>query len=364
MIESLLSPPVPMAADEFYKALISVSGVLLGIAFAAMLFILQSGFSSFKYSRRMFVVLYLHFGRQLLFSLSYLTLAPFFILFFPTTPEFISFVYFFYAGFFIMATLDYSKEEGYITTLNSHKYVPRHYGKIRSYFRYINNRGFLRNLFQLTPVFLIIVYPYVLSSDAGFNLILSTQAMFYSCLNILAYTLFKVTKFVPEFFFFTDVEFKSSEPVEKDELYDSSKEKIIKEKSLLKEYLIKHGVTELDDQYPRQFLNGELKIYFLTANNDPCSHFNIYIDVKNATPHEMKSEVAKYAYHFSSKLLSSKVDINSFVLSFHVTLASDSSRNLFFRFRRSEFEQMVNTYKGDPMGMFEMKNVCIDELFR
>ena len=82
-MDFILNPPTPIELDEFYKTLLSVSGVMFGIAFAAMLFVLQSGFTTFKFSRRMFLELYLHFGRQLLYSLAYLTAAPFIILYFP-----------------------------------------------------------------------------------------------------------------------------------------------------------------------------------------------------------------------------------------------------------------------------------------
>ncbi len=146
-MDVILNPPLPIAIEEFYKTLLSVSGVLFGIAFAAMLFVLQSGFSSFKFSRRMFLELYLHFGRQLLYSLAYITASPFLVLFFPNSAVAVSWLYGLYFIFFLNATLDYAKEEGYIITIHSKKYVPSHYGRRRAYFRYIANRGVLKKHF-------------------------------------------------------------------------------------------------------------------------------------------------------------------------------------------------------------------------
>ena len=40
---------------EFYKTLLSVSGVLFGHAFGGMLFILQTGFTTFTFSRKIFL---------------------------------------------------------------------------------------------------------------------------------------------------------------------------------------------------------------------------------------------------------------------------------------------------------------------
>ncbi|EJL7832887.1 hypothetical protein NM001_004312, partial [Vibrio vulnificus] len=205
-MESLLEPTLPVNIQSFYAMLVSVAGVLLGIGFAAMLFILQSGFTSFKYSRRMYVLLYLYFGKQVLLSLAYLTLLPFLVLYLPGSSQVTAFVQFVFCVFFLVNTLDYAREEGYIITLNSHKFVPRQYGSIRRYFRYIGNRGALRNAVHLVPPFFVALYPYILSSKNGLTLELSEIAMFYSCLLVLCYTLFKLTMFIPEFFSFTDTE--------------------------------------------------------------------------------------------------------------------------------------------------------------
>lgn len=363
-MDVILNPPLPIAIEEFYKTLLSVSGVLFGIAFAAMLFVLQSGFSSFKFSRRMFLELYLHFGRQLLYSLAYLTAAPFLVLFFPDSLAAVSWLYGLYFIFFLNATLDYAKEEGYILTIHSTKYVPSHYGRIRTYFRYIANRGVLRNIFFLLPVVLIITYPYVISLVNTGTLYLTKAAVFYSCLLPLLYTLYKITKFIPEFFVFTGMEMSARSQEPSEERSEEEKQQNIIEKRALKEYLINHGMFELDRITPRKFIDGEISVNFLDKNDNDVAWFNIDVNIYNATPKQIRNNVLSYAHALAKRLYESKVSINTFVFSFHIRIEKQSSRNMFFRMSRNELEKVFALGRDQPEDMAGLKNVLFDELFR
>ncbi|EMC4027156.1 hypothetical protein VDT04_003475 [Vibrio cholerae] len=363
-MESLLTPTLPSNINSFYEMLVSVAGVLLGIGFAAMLFILQSGFSSFKFSRRMFVMLYLYFGKQVLLSLAYLTIMPFLVLYLADSKQLIAFIHLLFCLFFLVSALDYAKEEGYINTIQGHKFVPSKYGKFRSYFRYIYNRGLLRNIVHLFPPIFVVLYPYILSFKSSFTLELTETAMFYSCLLVLAYTLFKLTMFVPEFFTFTDMEFQSAHMFSEGEaISDESKDKNEKELELLKKYLVNHGVSELSPMSPLAFMDGELTANLISSNNG-VAHFNFYVRIHNATPPMVREQVANYGYQFANCLLNSKTDITQYVMSFHVQIATDKQRNLFFRFDRHDFEQAKVKNINNPMCIYDLKNVCIDELFR
>jgi MFS family permease len=363
-LDSVLNPPLPIALDEFYKTLLSVSGVLFGIAFAAMLFVLQSGFASFKFSRRMFLELYLHFGRQLLYSLAYLTAAPFVILFFSDSTHLISWLYALYLVYFLNATLDYAKEEGYILMLHSNKFVPRHYGRIRSYFRYIKNRGVLRNLLFLFPVILFLVYPYVISVHESLSLYLTKTAVFYSCLIPLLYTLYKTTKFIPEFFMYTGMELSSNAKEPGQEKTEEEKQKNRIEKVALKEYLSNHGLSELDPATPYHFIDGDLSVFFLEDKDSSEAWFNINVNIANATPDLIRKRVLEYAHKFAKLLYMSKVEINTFVLSFHVHIGKQASRNVFFRVTRNELDKVFAPGRNEPEDMAGLKNVLFDELFR
>jgi len=363
-LDSLFNPPIPIVLGEFYKTLLSVSGVLFAIAFAAMLFVLQSGFSSFKYSRRMFLELYLHFSRQLLYTLAYLTAAPFVILYFPENTHIISWVYLLYLIHFLHATLDYAKEEGYILTLQSSRFVPRHYGRIRTYFRYIKNRGILRNAMFLFPIICFLIYPYILSVLESWSLYLTKKAVFYSCIIPLFYTLYKVTKFIPEFFTYTGMELSSHTSEVKQEKSEEEKIKILNENVALKEYLVNHGLDELNALNPYEFIDGELFINFLENKNTEEAWFNINVSITNSTPELIRAEVLKYAHRLTRLLNNSKVDINTFVLSFHIQVGGQPSRNMFFRVTRIELDNIFVAGRDEAEDMANIKNVLFDELFR
>lgn len=363
MIE-LLTPPIPTNLDDFYRTLLSVSGVLFGIAFAAMLFILQSGFTSFKYSRRMFLELYLHFGRQLLFSLAYLTAAPFVVLYFPKEGNWSTWLYFIYFVLFLNATLDYAKQEGYIQTLHSSKYVPRHFGRIRSYFRYIRNRGTLRNLLFLIPIPLLFTYPYLISIQETWTVKLSETAIFYSCVIPLFYTLYKVTKFVPDFFAYTGMEIASEDETYKNEVSEGEEQLTKNEKIALREYLISRGVEELDPLSPVKFLDGELWVQFLTDGKKREAWFNINVNIDDSTPEIVRREVLSYAYRLLKHLYESKVDINTFVTSFHISIADQKTRNIFIRANRGELSKIYFAGRNEPEDFAGLEHVMFNALFR
>lgn len=363
-MDVILNPPLPITLEEFYKTLLSVSGVLFGIAFAAMLFVLQSGFSSFKFSRRMFLELYLHFGRQLLYSLAYLTSAPFLVLFFSDSSQAISWLYALYFVYFLNATLDYAKEEGYILTILSSKYVPRHYGRIRTYFRYIKNRGLLRNILFLFPVISFLVYPYVLAIYEAGSLYLTKTAVFYSCLIPLLYSLYKITKFIPEFFIYTGIEMSSSSNELSKEQTEDEKQKNIIENRALKEYLNNHGLIELNPATPCRFIDGELSVNFLDQKDNGEAWFNINVSITNTTPEQVRGKIIEYAHALAKRLRESKVAINTFVLSFHIRIGNQSSRNMFFRMSRNDLDKMFAFGRDNPEDMADLKNVLFDELFR
>jgi len=366
MHDFFLNPPglADFQYIEFYKTLLSVSGVLFGLAFGGMLFILQSGFTTFTFSRKMFLRLYLHFGRQILFGLAFLTTLPFFILYFPSAgnTQVVSVIYFIFLSLFLNVTLDYAKEQGYIKTLFSKKFVPKHYGRIRTYFRYIKNRGFLVNLLFLYPVIFILIYPYIISYTETQSCWLTKKSLFYSCMLILGYCLLKITKFIPDFFNYTEMEIEAqSQP---SELSEDEKTKNLKEKQHLKLFLLDRGIQELDPIEEIEFLDGNLAVNFLESKDNSEAWFNISIDVNNETPDIIRDETYQYACRFLSLINDSLTDINSFVLSFHIRIEKGNSRNIFIRTSRSELKSIfapgINCMDQIP----SLKNILIDELFR
>jgi len=179
---------------------------------------------------------------------------------------------------------------------------------------------------------------------------------------ILGYCLLKITKFIPEFFKYTEIEIEAqSQP---SELSEDQKTKNLKEKQHLKLFLLDRGIQELDPLNEINFIDGKLSINFLESNDNSEAWFNIPIDVNNATPEAIRKETFQYACNLLSLINDSLTDINSFVLSFHIRIAKSNSRNIFIRTNRNELKSIfvpgINCVDQIP----KLKNVLIDELLR
>ena len=363
MIELLLNPPVPSSYPDFFSSLLTVSGILFGLTFAGLIFILQSGFGSFTYSRRMILLIYLHFGRQLLYSLAYLTFMPFIFLFFPIKLGFISGVYWVFLVLFLHATLDYAKEEGHLITLNTNRFVPRRYGRVRSYFRLIRNRGFLRNIFHLLPLLFILIYPFFLSIAEHNSLKLTSRAVFYSCILILLFCLLRITAFIPEFFRYQDMELKLDLPKETEDNKETQ-ESNLRLKQALRAHMRDRQVRELDGEIPVEFLDGELSLHFLDRSANDEAFFNAFVKIKNEPPDVVREALLQYAFHLFRILNESRIELNKFVLSFHIEIAGGNSRNFFIRTTRKELDDLFESPGAEPKRILEFKNLFIDELFK
>jgi len=365
MPEPLLNPPGINDYFDYFRTLLSISGVLLGLAFTALIFVIQSGFASFKFSRRMFLELYAVFGRNLLITLSYLTLASLGVLYLGTHNRFLSIGYYLFALIFIKSLLDYYKHRGYLHTLFSTKFVPGHYGKFRSYFRYIKNLGFFSVLFLLIYLFVFTAYPIVISFNETDTFFVTTKGYFYSTLILLTYSIIQIVNFIPEFFRLSNMELESRIQTEEQATSREGTEiDYVKEKSVLSDYLTDHGFGELSALEPSGFLDGTLYVGFLHHTSTPEAWFNIMIEVRNSSVFEIRDAVCDYAYKTFKLLHNSMVDINSFVLSFHIRIEGEpSSRNIFFRSTRSELDAIL-TNRNRISAVMEIKNKLFDELFR
>lgn len=365
MFETLFNPPGINDYSDYFRTLLSISGVLLGLAFTALIFVLQSGFASFKFSRRMFLELYAVFGRNLLITLSYLTLIPLGVLYLGDHNRSLSIGYYLFALIFTKSLLDYYKHRGYLYTLFSTKFVPGHYGKFRSYFRYIKNLGFFSGVFLLIYIFVFTAYPVVISFNETNAFFLTTKGYFYSTLILLTYSIIRIVNFIPEFFKLSNMELESNIQTEAEATSREGTEiDYVKEKSVLRDYLADHGFTDLNELERSEFLDGTLYVGFLHHDNTPEAWFNIMIEVRNSSVFEIRNAVCEYTYKTLKLLYDSMVDINSFVLSFHITIEGEpSSRNIFFRSTRSELGAILAN-RNQVSAVMQIKNKLFDELFR
>lgn len=362
ILHAILNPPAPASYEEFYKSLLSVSGVLFGLAFAGLLFILQSGFSSFKYSRRMFLILYLHFGRQILYSLSYLTIIPFIVLYFPDHLKIASIIYLIFSLMILKATLDHAKEEGYLVTINSYKFVPRKYGRFRSYLRFIRNLGLLRNVFHFIPIIFVLIYPLLIAFVEHHTAVLTPKSFLYSSLFILILSLLRITFFIPEYFQLQEMEVSYNLPSD-EKLTEKKREQNLQAKQALKAYLNDRQIRELNGVVPVDFLGGELSLHFLENSDSDEAFFNVNVEIKGESPEVIRLSIFEYAYHIFRFLNESRVDINKFVLSFHIDVGDGKNRNIFIRTNRKEIVNLYSRTDTSPEKILEFENLLIDPLF-
>lgn len=349
--------------DDYFKTVLSIAGVLFGLAFAALLFVIQSGFTSFKYSRRMFLELYVHFGNGLLLSLAYLTLMPFLALFTKSHCWMASLTYLVFAVSYSRSFLNHKSHIGYIHTLNSTRFVPKHYGKIRRYFRYITNLGLLHSVFILLVLFSLFGYPIVVSYLETGTLFISEKGIFYSTLLVLILSIVKITNFIPEFFNLSNQELESKDGVVGEEGDPNVDYKI--EKEVFEKYLVAHGIAEVNIFEKVKFLDGELWLQILKTDK-PEIWCNVHISVSDVTNVQVRNEVCEYALKLIGVFSQSQVDVNSLAISFHISIEGDkkSSRNIFIRAKRSELGSIEIGSSQAVQEISKLENVLFDELFR
>jgi hypothetical protein len=364
MFENFLNPVSLHDYSDYFKTLLSISGVLLGLTFTALLFVLQSGFTSFKFSRRMFLEQYVAFGNNLLTSLSYLTLMPLGILYLGGERILLSCFYCAFGVVFIKTFLDLYRQRGYIHTLTSNAFVPEGYGKFRAYFRYIRNLGWHHVFFIILWLSLFWVYPVAISYHEVGALLLTDKGYFYSTLLILTFAVLQITFFIPQFFMLSNLEFEHRIPSE-DEDTNGGLPGVDynKERAALRTYLLDHGISELNNEV--EFLDGTLFLNFEEERKGHEAWFHVNIEVRNSGVIEIRNAVLDYAYKVFGLLSGALVDINSFVLSFHIRAGGERfTRNMFFRVTRPELREMMSGAKPPRLAVLHLKNKIIDELYR
>ncbi len=358
----ILNPSGLQNYDAYFNTVLSISGVLFGLAFAVLLFIIQSGFSSFKYSRRMFLELYVYFGEGLLISLAYLTIMPLLVLYAKNHWWAINITYAWFVLFYFKTVLGHQYQLGYIATLNTNKYVPQNYGKIRSYIRTITNLGFINNFLVLFLTIFILIYPVLVSFIENKFISMTEKGIFYSSILVMILTIIKIKNFIPEFFRISNQELDYKEASQNDD------EEIIDYKiefEAFEKYLRSNEVLELDLTEERSFLDGKLWLQFLKGDKTEI-WLNVHIDVEDVTNIEVRDEVCAYAAQILTIFSHSKIDINSIVMSFHIKIADDKkhSRNIFIRTNRLELHKIDLESENLVQEIYKLENTLFDKLFR
>lgn len=350
--------------SSYLQTILSVAGVLLGLAFAALTYVLQSGFQSFKYNRVTYLKLYIHFGKKLLYTLSYLVLLSIIRLYFLENQSLLLSIHIIFSIIFIKSLLDYRNQLGYIHTIFSTKFVPNTYGAFRRYFRFIKNLGFFSNVLLLIEILVFTTYPVIVSTLSEHSWKFNDTAIIISTGLFLLYSVFIISRFIPQFFTITITEYDNVVPTENNSNSEDSPNKNIDyeiEKQTLMEYLEAHNYKfTFENKF--ELARGSAFINLL-INESSEAWFNINVNEPKGTVSEIRRAIEEFSKTFLILLSDSNSDINSFVLSFHITL-DNTHRNIFIRSTRTELRTIIDKNNDSRMFMQQIKNKLFDDLFK
>lgn len=340
--------------DKYFESQLALSGTILGLIVATSTFILQSGFTSFQYSRSMFIKYYVHQSKFIFLSLAYNTFFSLIILYLNFSPVVIFIAHSIFALIFSKYFLDFYSHKGYILTLYSNKYNPYKSGLLR-YFRFIRNLGLIQNIIIYGTIYFIFFYPLHFNQPFKIN----NHQIYMTTVSCLAFSIIVVIKIIPQFFEFSEQEYKSKT---KNELIDNIEVDISKENEILKDLLIKNGRKEFQQHISKAEFES---IFIHMPPNKKEAFFVIDILFSNKDIYEIVEGIEKYSYDFYIELSNTHIDINSFVLSYFIkTDKKEKSRNYFIRASRSEIDELKTKISHPKEFIEKLSNKVIDELFR
>lgn len=184
------NPTISLTIKETGIIMLPVTGTLLGLVYAALIYWLQGGLSKLEYSKTLLEDLMIADAKILLDLLIGSSILSLFAIFETRTLMDISFWLF--VLFFTRDLLNLVAEQGYITTLFSKKFIPAKYGPFRQYLRKLKNAGlagWLRPLFLIT---IVVIYPICISIQLGSLWSISSKSIilfiFLSCALALLQT--------------------------------------------------------------------------------------------------------------------------------------------------------------------------------
>ncbi|QNK78159.1 hypothetical protein H7F37_03495 [Winogradskyella sp. PAMC22761] len=339
--------------SKYFENQLNLSGTILGLLIATSTFILQSGFTSFKYSRSMFLKYYVEQSKFIFLSLAYNIIFSLIVLYLNLNSYTLFFIHIIFALTFAKYFLDFYSHKGFINTIHSTKYNP-HKSPLLKYFRYIKNLGFIPNILIYGTIYLVFFYP--LHFNYPFQL--NQNQIYMTTVSCFAFSILVVIRIIPQFFEFSEQEYKSKT---KNEVIDNLDADVSEENKILKDILIKNGRTELQES--RKIKNFEnLTIYM--PENKKEAFFVINAEFKNKDIFEIVESLQEYSFEFYKELSSISVDINSFVLSYFVKIDNDKNRSYFLRSNRTEIDNLKSKYHTPKEFIDNLDNKVINELLR
>lgn len=344
---------------QVYEIIITVSGILFGLLYTALIFILQSSFDRLKVMRQTLLDIYLKYGTFVLTALSYTTLVPLLII--SNQEQLALYLFLIYSPLLIVFAIRYLLVTGYVNTIFTTKFIPPNANFLIKFITKIfNNNPIL--IVKYLLIFIIIVYPFFIGWENITSLQYATDYMFISIISILIFAILTVPYIINEAFAIQK-HFLESEYTRSDIMEDSQKEwdevKLSKETNfLLKQIeafdLYSSPTTKKDE--------SDYFEYFVTPSpNTGKIHFNIILsNLKFDDKDQFINRIKVFSVQFLQKLAICKTDFNTFALSFHFSF-SGVRKNIFIITDKAEIMEKIRLNEIDFFN--SLKNKAIDEVF-
>lgn len=355
--------------NEFLKTMLEISGVLFGLTFAAISYAHQSVTTTYSYCKDIFIDLYTEYSKLILVPLGFVFILSIKVLFLNSGNEVVvgskfdwidGVIIFLFSILFIKIRLDYYRSLGYIHTIFSSKLVPSNYGKVRSYFRQISNLGFVTGIRIRLGFLLIIGYPLWIGINRDCEFIGIDKTVTYLLVFMVVYVLFKIIAFIPITTSMQKLQVKKKFEAAKPNDIMINK---VKEFELLEQYLISRGVDEQGIFHAKKTTYGTVYCDVLKNQEKAEGWINVFHKLESSDIEIDKNGVFEYVYALIKILSNSKNDIDTFVMSNHITFENGKKENLFVRIKRSEMLMVLSA--GNPeIAIKSLDSVIINEMFK
>ncbi|MDD4111179.1 MAG: hypothetical protein PHS54_06530 [Clostridia bacterium] len=166
-----------LTSQEFGIIILPITGVLLGLVYAAHIYWLQGGFSKLEYTRNILENLMISGGKIVLDLLIGASIVSLFSI--VRSIHLVSITFWIFAIVFLIDLFKYTAEKGTIESIFSSKYIPNNYGTLRLYVRKILNVGAINCVILLALIFIVIVYPIILNYESGKIWIMNEKSINY-----------------------------------------------------------------------------------------------------------------------------------------------------------------------------------------
>jgi len=352
----VLNPSIPTSLNlnDLGKIMLPVTGTLLGLVYAALIYWLQKGFSRLESTRTILEDLLIANGKILLDLLVGASVVSLFAVI--GSIKLISIAFWIFAIVFMLDLLKATAEQGYIATIFSNKYIPENYSSFRRGLRKIRNAGVEGWLRILILFLVIILYPVLIGigSDTKLWTLSENGAIIFICSSSIV-SLLQIKSLLTQAFdarkqieskLMKENEDKAKKIEEKPIIW--SKEKLNIEMRIISERLKSIGVVswdQLEDLMSNSYWTSRdlhdkpvLKSVPWVKEYGSC-HFDIVIPYLDSD-----SLTRDYIYRWSRSILiivsNSKTEVRQYSLSF---FRKEDGRFNYFGMIRASRDDVIKT---------------------